>query len=85
MTTLYEEILGRNPDIAGFDFWVQTLARGVSEAAVASAFRNSPEHVVLVASGRAPLIPQAVALRHARTAARIAFVLGASVPAGPLG
>jgi hypothetical protein len=41
--------------------------------------------VVLVASGRAPLIPQAVVLHDARTAARIAFVLGASVPAGSLG
>jgi hypothetical protein len=85
VTTLYEEILGRIPDIAGFDFWVQMLARGVSEAAVASAFWNSPEHVVLVASGRAPLIPQAVVLQGAQTAAWIAFVLGASVPAGPLG
>jgi hypothetical protein len=85
VTTLYEEILGRNPDVAGFDFWVQVLARGVSGAAVASAFRNSPEHRVLVASGRAPLIPQAIVLHDARTAAGIAFMLGASVPAGPLG
>jgi hypothetical protein len=85
VTTLYEQILGRMPDIAGFEFWVQRLARGVSEAAVASAFGNSPEHVVLVASGRAPLIPQAVVLRDALTAAWIAFVLGASVPGGPLG
>ena len=50
VTTLYEEVLGRNADIAGFDFWVKMLARGVSEAAVASAFWNSPEHVALVAS-----------------------------------
>ncbi|HEY2155467.1 MAG TPA: MBG domain-containing protein, partial [Isosphaeraceae bacterium] len=85
VTTLYEEILGRIPDIAGFDFWVQTLARGVSEAAVASAFWNSREHVVLVASGRAPLILQAVVLQDAQAAAWIAFVLGASVPPGPLG
>jgi hypothetical protein len=85
VTTLYEEILGRNPDVAGFDFWVQMLARGVSGAAVASAFWNSPEHRVLVASGRAPLIPQAVVLHDAQTAARIAFLLGASAPAGPLG
>ena len=61
------------------------LARGVSESAVASAFWNSPEHMALVASGRALLIPQAAALRDAQTTAWIAFVLGASVPAGPLG
>ena len=27
VTTLYEEILGRIPDMAGFDSWVQRLAR----------------------------------------------------------
>ena len=86
VTTLYEEILGRIPDIAGFDFWVQMLARGVSEAAVASAFWNSPEHSGPGRFGPAPpLIPQAVVLQDAQTAAWIAFVLGASVPAGPLG
>ena len=84
VTTLYAEVLGRTPDIAGFEFWVQILARGVNESAVASAFWNSREHVVLVASGRAPLIPQAVVLQDALTTAWIAFVLGAFVPAGPL-
>ena len=28
VTTLYEEVLGRNPDLAGFNFWVEVLARG---------------------------------------------------------
>ena len=52
---------------------------------MAASFWDSPEHMFLVASGRSPLITQAVVLQDAVTAARIAFVLGVSVPTGPLG
>ncbi|HEY2154228.1 MAG TPA: Ig-like domain repeat protein, partial [Isosphaeraceae bacterium] len=81
VTTLYEEILGRGPDPAGLAFWVQVLDRGVTPATVAVAFWNSPEHVFLVATNRAPRIALATALADAQAARAIAFGLA---PRGPL-
>src|SRR5262249_13852057 len=83
-TTLYEEVLGRNPDAAGLNFWVRTLDRGAPPTTVASAFWDSPEHIRLMAAGRAPRIPLATALTDAQAAARVAFQLASNFPRGPL-
>jgi hypothetical protein len=83
-TTLYQEVLGRDPDAAGLALWVRTLDRGVSPAAVASAIWNSPEHIRLVATGRAPRITLATALTDAQAAGRVAFRLASNFPRGPL-
>ncbi len=83
-TTLYQEILGRNPDALGFTFWVQALDRGVSPATVAASFWNSREHVLLLATNRAPRVALATALIDAQTAGQIAFGLASIYPRGPL-
>jgi hypothetical protein len=83
-TALYHEVLGRNPDPGGLAFWVRTLDRGASPTAVASVIWNSPEHVRLLATGRAPRIPLATALTDAQAAGRVAFQLASNSPRGPL-
>jgi hypothetical protein len=80
-TTLYQEILGRNPDAAGLASWVQALDLGASPVSVANTFWNSPEHLLLLATGRAPRIAPATALADARANASIASSLA---PKGPL-
>jgi hypothetical protein len=83
-TTLYEEVLGRDPDAAGLNFWVRTLDRGAPTTTVASAIWNSPEHIRLLATGRAPRITLATALTDAQAAGRVAFQLASNSPRGPL-
>jgi hypothetical protein len=83
-TTLYEEILGRNPDPGGLAFWVRTLDRGVSPATVAASFWNAPEHALLLATNRAPGIALAAALKDAQTAGQLAFQLTSNFPRGPI-
>jgi hypothetical protein len=83
-TTLYQEVLGRNPDALGFTFWVQALDRGVSPATVAAAFWNSREHVLLLATNLAPRVALATALADAQAAGQIAFGLTSIYPKGPL-
>jgi hypothetical protein len=79
-TTLYEEILGRNPESAGLAYWVQTLNGRLSPLTVALDFWNSPEHSLLLATNRAPRIALATALQDAQNAGQIAFGL---TPKGP--
>ena len=83
-TTLYQEVLGRTPDAAGLNFWVRTLDRGASPTAVAPSIWDSPEHIQLLATRRAPRIAFATALTDARTAGQFAFKLTSSFPRGPL-
>lgn len=73
VTTLYEEVLGRNPDADGLAFWVRMLNRRVPPPTVALAFWNSPEHALLVAAGRAPQIDLTRAFQDAQTAGQVAF------------
>ncbi len=42
---LYRDILGRQPDTAGLNFWVSQLQAGMSQAAVAQGFLHSTEHL----------------------------------------
>ena len=42
---LYVGILGRNPDPAGFGFWVQQEANGATQNQIAVGFSNSPEFI----------------------------------------
>ena len=80
-TTLYEEILGRNPDAGGLAFWVQMLNRRVPPATVALAIWNSPEHNLLLATNRGPRIALATALQDAQTAGQLAFGLASCMAA----
>jgi len=41
VTTLYQELMGRNADAAGNAFWLEKLAQGVSRADVAVAFAEA--------------------------------------------
>ncbi|HEX5442369.1 MAG TPA: DUF4214 domain-containing protein [Pirellulales bacterium] len=41
---LYRNVLGRNPDPAGFAFWHQALVAGVNRDVLVNALWNSPEH-----------------------------------------
>ena len=84
VTTLYEEILGRAPDAAGFGLWVAALGRGTPLSAVARAFWASPERSILVATNRAPRIALVTAIRDAQAAGRVASWLDWTLPKGPL-
>lgn len=44
VTTLYHELLGRDPEPQGLKYWVQRLAAGVPFVRIALAFWLSPEH-----------------------------------------
>jgi hypothetical protein len=70
VTTLYNDILGRNPEPAGLRYWVRRLAVGSSALNVARDIWTSPEHRGLLRSGVAPRsgfrLAFADALRHVR-------------------
>jgi hypothetical protein len=83
-TTLYQEVLGRDPEASGLAFWARALDRGASPTTVASAIWNSPEHLRLLATGRAPRVTLATALTDAQAAGRVAFQLASNSPRGPL-
>ena len=57
--TIYENILGRDPDAAGFVFWHDALAHGLARAQLLAQFSESPEnqtHVIgTIANGIAYL------------------------------
>lgn len=44
LTDLYQELLGRSPDQAGLNFWMQQLQHGVTFNTIADFFKNSPEY-----------------------------------------
>jgi TP901 family phage tail tape measure protein len=44
LTDLYQELLGRAPDQAGLNFWMQQLQNGVTFNTIADFFKNSPEY-----------------------------------------
>ncbi len=44
VATLYQNVLGRAPDAAGLDFWMNAMAAGAGRAAVVLGFSDSPEH-----------------------------------------
>lgn len=50
VTKLYNNVLDRNPDQAGFDFWLGTLANGATREDVLVKFSESPENVSNVAN-----------------------------------
>ena len=41
----YQELLGRAPDQAGFDFWVNFLQQGARDEQVTAGFIGSPEYL----------------------------------------
>jgi hypothetical protein len=48
VTGLYNDLLGRAPDIAGFSDWVARLQTGTSASSVALGFARSPERETMV-------------------------------------
>lgn len=49
VTKLYNNVLDRNPDQGGYDFWLGTLAKGSTREDVLVKFSESPENVANVA------------------------------------
>jgi serralysin len=49
LTQLYEDVLKRNPDEAGNEYWLQQLANGASRASVLVGFTESNESIELYA------------------------------------
>jgi hypothetical protein len=70
VTTLYHDILGRDPEAAGLCFWVKALARGETPMSVAFRFWRSKERQTLLKLHRAPHIGLRAALNDALRSAR---------------
>jgi hypothetical protein len=84
VTTLYNEILNRDPEPAALNFWSGVLARGVAPATVAIDIYNSPEHRFLLVNHAAPATTLLQAYFDALNASRRAVtVFAALVPQGP--
>ena len=49
MTKLYNNVLDRNPDQAGFDFWLGALANGATREDILVNFSESKENIANVA------------------------------------
>ncbi len=59
VTSLYQDILGRDPEMAGLDGWLARLNNGVSQSSVVSQIYNSPEAVADRATQGVQANPQA--------------------------
>ncbi len=68
ISSLYQNILGRDPGTYGLVFWLNTLADGTSESDVASQIYNSPEGNAARASHKVPFITENKAYRLALVA-----------------
>ena len=86
VTTLYEEILGRAPDAAGFGLWVAALGRGTPLSAVAPRPSGPRQNARSWSPRAAPhRIALATAIRDAQAAGRVASWLDLDPPRkGPL-
>ncbi|WP_307729127.1 DUF4214 domain-containing protein [Massilia sp. IC2-476] len=49
LTRIYQNILHRAPDPAGFDYWLQVMERGASATEILAQFSQSPENVAALA------------------------------------
>lgn len=47
--TLYANVLHRDPDLSGYDFWLKALGSGISRADMLVGFSESPENIAQVA------------------------------------
>jgi TP901 family phage tail tape measure protein len=54
LISLYKELLGRTPDAAGFDFWMQALQNGTPFSTIIDNFKNSSEYYSHT-SGQSPV------------------------------
>ena len=82
VTTLYNEILDRGTEPRGLQFWLGTLAAGISDARVARAIWDSPEHRNDLRAGGRPPIRLAQAFFDASRAERD-ILFGSAHPDGP--
>jgi hypothetical protein len=48
--TLYANVLHRDPDLAGYDYWIKALGSGASRADMLISFSECPENIAQVAS-----------------------------------
>ena len=69
VTTLYNQVLGRGPEPAGFYFWMRQYLVGESPLRIMQGFARSPERHTLDMEGREPSIPLRVAYHDALAAA----------------
>ncbi|MDG3006403.1 MBG domain-containing protein [Paludisphaera mucosa] len=83
IATIYVDVLGRQPEPSGLDFWMSRTVADRSPLKVFQSLSRSPERIALVRSGQAPKIPLRVAYANALRAARQSVVRQGAVPAGP--
>jgi hypothetical protein len=84
VTTLYNEVLGRNPEPSGFAYWTNRWLGSASPMSIMQGFARSAERLALVSAGRAPTIPLRVAYSDALRASRQAARQTMIAPAGPM-
>jgi hypothetical protein len=84
VTTLYNEVLGRNPEPSGFQYWTNRWLSGGWPTSIMQQFARSAERLALVRAGRAPTIPLRVAYSDALRASRQAARQPMIAPAGPM-
>jgi hypothetical protein len=70
VTTLYNDILGREPDPLGLQYWMRRYSGGRSTLRILHGLADSTERRDLEREGRAPSIPLRVAYHDAVRAAR---------------
>jgi hypothetical protein len=62
VSAMYRDLLGRNADSTGLQFWVHALAGGASPTSIAQGFANTPEReAVLVQSDYQKILGRAAA------------------------
>jgi hypothetical protein len=83
ITILFDDILGRDPDVAELAQGRVALGVGESPRALALSLWHSPEHRELRARGMAPRIQLSTALRDALRAARLVQLANWLHPGGP--
>ena len=49
VTKVYKNVLDRNPDQSGYDFWLGAMGRGATRADILASFSESPENIGNVA------------------------------------
>jgi hypothetical protein len=84
VTVLYRETLGREPDIAGLDYWTKEIARGLKPRVVARRFWDSKERQTLIRQHDAPRITMRKAQADALRAWAAVAKFNPASPKGPL-
>jgi hypothetical protein len=84
VTVLYREMLDREPEIAGLDYWTNEIARGLKPRVVTRLFWHSKERQILVRQHDAPKITIRKALADGLRAWSTVATSKPAWPKGPL-